>query len=157
MGYKYLSKVSIFFLFIFISLSSINAQEGDSLLQKRIRNQQYVFVPLSFSSYTVTMPTLTRDFEFRVTIDSLIAILPFFGQSYSQQFGGALNENGINFISTNFDYTAVEKKKSKWEITIKPKDTRGIQIFLTVFNNGNAQMQVINPRKETMILSGYVW
>ena len=99
MACKYFTKAALLFAFTMISSSTLDAQKNDSLIQKRIRNQQFVFVPQSFSSPSVTMPIMTRDFELRVTTDSIIAILPFFGRSYTPQFGRS-DDDGIKFIST---------------------------------------------------------
>lgn len=153
---SYFTKASLLFAFILISSITVDAQENDSLLQKRIQNQQFVFVPLSVSSSSVTMSVLARDYKLEVTTDSVIANLPYFGNSNTPMFGRSYDD-AIIFASTNFEYSAVAKKKGKWEITIEPKDTKGIRVFLTVFNNGDAQMDVTNPRKETMVFKGYVW
>jgi hypothetical protein len=156
MANKYFTKAALLFAFTIIGSSTLDAQENDSLIQKRILNQQYVFVPQSFSSPSVTMPIMARDFELRVTTDSIIAILPFFGKSNTPQFGRS-DDDGIKFTSTDFEYSAVAKKKGKWEITISPKDAKGVRLFLTVFSNGDAHMEVTSPRRETMLYKGYVW
>jgi hypothetical protein len=135
---------------------TLDAQENDSLVQRRIRNQQYVFVPQSFSSPSVYMPIMARDYKLEVTTDSILAILPYFGKSYRAQFGRS-DDDGIRFTSINFAYSAVAKKKGKWEITIEPKDASGVRLFLTIYKNGEAQMDVTSPLKETMLFKGYVW
>lgn len=156
MASKYFIKAAVLFLFTLISSGTLHAQGNDSLLQKRIQAQQFVFVPQSYSSATVTMPTVAMDYELRVLTDSVIAILPYFGKSYAPQFGRS-DDDGIRFTSTEFAYSAVAKKRGKWEITIEPKDAKGVRIFLTVFNNGDATMDVTSPRRETMSYKGYVW
>lgn len=150
-------KKAAFLLVISIAVyNTIDAQESESQVQKRIRSQQYNFMPESFSSSTVARQITSRNYELRVTTDSIIAILPYFGTSYSAQFG-RLDDNGITFTSTNFKYTAVPKKKGKWEISIEPHDAKGIRIFLTAFRNGYAQMDVTSPGREMMSFKGYVW
>jgi Domain of unknown function (DUF4251) len=155
MGCKYSIKVLILIAFIVTSYCTLDAQEIDDQLQKSIRNQQYVFVALSFTSPSVNNPRMITDYDLRVTTDSIIANLPFFGQNYSPQIGRS-DDDGIRFTSVNFEYSAVAKKKGKWVITIKPKDKKGVQIFLTVYNNREATMEVSSPNKETMIFKGYV-
>src|SRR4030095_8326381 len=134
----------------------INAKKNDSLMQKKIQNKQYVFVPQTYSSPTLTIPINTIDFQLRVTADSVIASLPYFGRSHTAQIGRS-DDDGIKFTSTNFYYSAVAKKKGKWEISIEPKDAKGVRLFLTVFNNGDAQMDVTSPSRETMLFKGYIW
>jgi hypothetical protein len=156
MAFKYFTKSAFLFAFTVIVACTLDAQENDSLIQKRILNQQYVFVPQSFSSQSSTMPVMTNDFSLRVSTDSIIVTLPYYGQSHTAQFGRS-EDDGIKFTSTNFEYAAVPKKKGKWEITIKPKDAKGVRLFLTIFNNGDAQMDVTSPGKESMLFKGYVW
>jgi len=153
---KYFTETLLLFTCTIISSGTLQAQQNDSLLQKRIQYQQYVFVPLSLSSSTGTVPLSSREFQLRVTYDSVIAVLPFFGSSYSPKFGRS-DDDEIRFISTDFEYSAVAKKKGKWEISIISKDVKGIRIFLVVFNNGNAHMDVTSPGRETMLFKGYVW
>ncbi len=151
-----LRKAALYFVFTLIGSNILVAQKGDSLLQKRIQFRQYVFEAQAISTQQGNIQLQGSVFKVRVTYDSIIAILPFYGNSYSPQFGRS-EDDIINFVSTNFEYTDVAKKKGKWEITMEPKDAKGIRIFLTVFNNGDAQMEAINPRKQTMLYKGYVW
>ena len=65
-------------------------------------------------------------------------------------------ETEIKFVSINFKYTAVPKKKGKWEITIEPKDARGVRLLLTIFSNGTAQIDVDSPGNESMLYKGYI-
>ena len=157
MACKYLTRVALLFIVTVTGLRTLDAQENDSLIQRRIRQQQYVFVAQTFSSQSTSARTLVGDFQVKVTADSVAANLPYFGQSYSPQFGRSTDDEGIRFISTSFEYSAVAKKKGRWEITIKPKDSRGTQMFLTVYSNGESKMEVTSPRKETMLFNGYVW
>lgn len=153
---KYFTKAALVFAFAIIGSGTLDAQENDSLIQRRIRAQQYVFVPLSCSSSSANTPIISREYKLELTGDSVIAILPYFGQSNTPQIGRS-DDDGIKFTSTDFAYSAVPKKKGKWEITIEPKDSKGIRVFLTIFNNGDAQMDVTSPRRETLLFKGYVW
>jgi Domain of unknown function (DUF4251) len=158
---KYFTKAVILFAFTITGSCTLNAQDNaqdnDSLIQRRIRAQQFVFVPQSFSSSSIYMPITVRDYRLEVTYDSIIAILPYFGKSDKAQFGRADDDAGIRFTSKSFAYSAVAKKKGKWEITIEPKDASGVRVFLTIFKNGDAQMDVTSPLKESMLFKGYVW
>ena len=156
MPYKFLTKATLLFAIILAGSLTVNGQENDSLIQQRIRQQEYVFVPQTFSSPSFNTSIMSPEYKLRVTTDSVIVNLPYFGKSNTPQFGRSDDDN-IQFASTDFEYSAVAKKKGKWEITIKPKDARGVRLFLTVFDNGEAQMDVTSPRKETMLFKGYVW
>ncbi len=156
MNSNYFLKAVYLFAFMMAGSFVVAAQDNDSLIQQRIRQQEYVFVPQSCSSPSFNTPITSTIFKLQVTTDSIIAIFPYFGQSNTPQFGRS-DDNLIQFSSTDFEYTAVPKKKGKWEITIKPKDAKGIRLFLTVYNNGEAQMDVTSPRRESMLYKGYVW
>jgi Domain of unknown function (DUF4251) len=155
MVYKYFAKAALLSVFTITGVNTLDAQENDSLIQRKIRSQEYFFVPQSASSSIVTVPINSVDYGVRITTDSVIAVLPYNGKSYTVQ--NSPMEKEIKFISTNFKYTSVAKKKGKWEITIEPKDARGIRLFLIIFNDGNANMDVISPGNETMLFKGYVW
>jgi len=157
MAYKYFAKPALLFVFTMISFSTIDAQENDSLLQKKIKSRDYFFVPESVSTSTVTAPVTSTEYGVSVSMDSIIAFLPFNGKSYSFSRPTQSSDESIKFVSTNFEYSAVGKKKGKWEITIEPKDAKGVRLFLIVFSNGNAEMDVISPGKETMLFKGYVF
>jgi len=153
---NHLIKPTLLFAIIVVSSFTADAQENDSLLQKRIQQQEYVFVPQTFSSTSFTTAIMSPDYKIRVTTDSVHVNLPYYGRSNTPQIGRS-DEDGITFISTDFEYAAVAKKKGKWEITIKPKDAKGVRFFLTVYSTGEAQMDVTSPRKESMLFKGYVW
>ena len=157
MATKYFANAFLLFAFSFTGFCTIDAQDNDSLVQLRIRSQQYVFVPQSFSSPSIYAPIMAKDYKLEVKNDSVIVALPYFGKSDRAQFGRADDDAGIRFTSTSFAYSAVAKKKGKWEITIEPKDAKGVRLFLTIYKNGDAQMDVTSPLKETMLFKGYVW
>jgi hypothetical protein len=64
---------------------------------------------------------LTSIYDLKVTKDSIIAFLPYYGQAYLSP-SPAETEGGIKFTSTHFHYQRSESKKGGWEITITPKD-----------------------------------
>jgi hypothetical protein len=160
MATKYITKAILLFAFSMTGYCTLNAQinarDNDSLIQRRIRAQQFVFVPQSVSSSYVTMPINSVGYSVSVTTDSVIGVLPYNGRSYTVRHDRS-DDEGMKFVSTNFKYSSVAKKKGKWEITIEPIDAKGIRLFLTVFNNGDAEMDVESPAKETMLFKGYVW
>ena len=154
---KYFKKAVFLFALCCIGSLTLDAQENDSLVQRRIRAQQFIFMPLQCSSPSTSMSVLSRDYKLEVSTDSVIANLPYFGKSYTPQMGGSNEENTLVFSTTDFKYSADLKKKGKWEIEILPKDTRGVRVYLTIFSNGEAQMDITSPRRETMTYKGYVW
>ena len=67
------------------------------------------------------------------------------------------NDDGIKFTSTKFDYKIVEKKKGGWTITIVLNDVRRSQkLFLDVFTNGSATLQVTSNSRDAITFQGYI-
>jgi Domain of unknown function (DUF4251) len=97
---------------------------------------------------------LDYGYDVRVTPDSVISFLPYFGRAY---FDVPYNptDGGIKFTSTNFDYKVVEKKKGGWEITIKPKDVKNLsRIVLYVSSNGYASLTVTSFNRDMITFYG---
>ena len=154
MSCKNSAKVALLFVFVNLLINSIDAQQNDSLIQNKIKSQQYFFVPQTASSSTMTVEVTTIEYGIRIEKDSVIAVLPYNGRSYSIQ--NTLADRQIKFVSTNFKYTSVAKKKGKWEIAIEPNDTKGIRVYLVIFRDGIANVDVMSPGNETMSYKGYV-
>jgi hypothetical protein len=147
------SKPLLLLVFILTGFGTLNAQEEDSLLQRRIRSQQYVFVPQSASSPSMFQPLVNEEYKVRVTADSVVSDLPYNGVHFSR----STPEQETKFISTRFKYKAVEKKKGRWEINIDTKDARGARVLLLIYSDGTADMNVTSPGNETMVYKGYVY
>lgn len=133
----------------------LKAQEKESAVTKMLKDRIYTFTAQSYTSTTVSQRQLTDDYSLRIKSDSVIGLLPYYGQSYSAQIN--VTDGGLKFSSAKFDYDFVEKKKGKCEITIRPKDDRTVQVlYLTVFSDGGAQLQVSSSNREPMTFNGYV-
>ena len=98
---------------------------------------------------------LTTEYTVKVSKDTVISDLPYFGRSYSADIGNS--EGGIHFTSTNFEYQITERKKGGWDITIKFKDVKDAQQFsFSVFDSGSASLQVTSTNKQPISFNGYV-
>ncbi|WP_028786916.1 DUF4251 domain-containing protein [Terrimonas ferruginea] len=132
------------------------AQNMDAATVKRIvEGKNYVVqAQMVTSRYGPPTPgrSLTSDYDFTVTPDSIISYLPYFGRAYTAPTNPA--NSGIMFTSTQYDYTAKKSKKG-WEITIRPKDNRDIQaVFLDISDSGNSQIRVNSYNRESISFSG---
>ncbi|WP_300597992.1 DUF4251 domain-containing protein [Niabella sp.] len=97
---------------------------------------------------------LTSRYDLRVTPDSVIAYLPFFGRSYTAPMDPT--KGGIKFTSTKFDYKKTQRK-SNYEIEITPKDNREVQsLYLTVSPSGFASLRVLSVNKTPISFNGNV-
>jgi hypothetical protein len=142
-------------ILMLLALSPLKAQTTDAIVvQKMIDAKNYKFIAQSLTPQRGGVRNLTSLYDLTVTEKSIVADLPFFGRGYSATMDP--NDAGIKFTSTDFEYTTEIIKKG-WYITIKPKDARGVsQLFLTIFNNGIASLQVQNINRDGITFNGYV-
>jgi len=93
-------------------------------------------------------------YDVRITKDSVVAYLPYFGRSYTPSLDP--REAGTRFKSKDFKYSSVKKKKN-WTITIDPKDTKDRQqLILNVSENGYASLSINNPNRQPISFNGYI-
>jgi hypothetical protein len=145
----------VFLAMVMAILSSVPAQQKETVIKNKVQERSFVFKVQSVSPMRGSMRQLTSEYDLRVTPDSIISWLPYFGRAYSAPINPS--EAGIKFTSTNFNYTVATRNKNRWDITIKPKDATDInQLFLTVFANGSASLQVISNNRDPISFSGYI-
>lgn len=139
---------------ILFSSVSINAQNDTALIRQKIEAKRFTFVAQTATPLRGRLIQLTSQYDLKVTPDSLISFLPYYGRAYSAPYGSS--DGGINFTSVKFDYKNAWKKK-KWEITIKPGDFNEInEMSLTVFPNGSASLRVQSNNRDAISFSGYI-
>lgn len=167
---KYFVKAVLFLLVTGFGIGAVDAQaKNDSekkviadlqsafYMEKMLQDKNYLFKASTYSStYAGTRQLAADEYDIQIKKDSVIVSLPYFGQSFSAQTS-RVDGNGIKFISTKFDYSAVEQNGGKWQVSIKPKDSKEVQLlFLTIFTNGNTMLQVTSTNREFMTYNGYV-
>jgi hypothetical protein len=97
---------------------------------------------------------LTTEYDLRVTPDSVISFLPYFGQAYLDVPYNP-TDGGIKFTSTKFEYKVDERKKGGWEITINPKDVKNIQrLVIDISTDGYASLSVTSTNKDFISYNG---
>jgi hypothetical protein len=100
---------------------------------------------------------LNTDYDVRVTKDSVIAFLPYFGVAYSGAGYNSNEDNGIKFTSTRFDYQSEQKKNGSWNIVIKPQDSRTTnQLIFNISPNGSTDLSVISTNRQRIRFDGYL-
>jgi len=151
-----LSTVLIVFLLMSVAGFSQNSKdEKAALVKENVENRNYRFVAQTALPLQGRVRQLTTEYTLKVTKDTIIADLPYFGRAYSAPIGAT--NGGIQFTSTNFDYTSTEKKKGGWDISIKPKDTQDVrELSLSISQNGYASLQVISNNRQTISFNGYL-
>lgn len=134
----------------------IQAQEKKELTtQQIVESKNYIFKVESVNPQRGRVRYLTSEYDLVVTSDTVIAFLPYFGRAYSAPINPS--EGGIKFTSSDFEYTVGKKKRRSWQILIKPKDASDIQVlYLTIFDNNKATLQVNSINRESISFNGYI-
>jgi hypothetical protein len=120
-----------------------------------ILSKSYLFEAQSTTPSGGRLKQLSYGYYVKVMGDTLVSYLPYFGQSHAPTLPS--ESDGINFTSTLYEYKVEDRKKGGWDIIFIPKDYSDVQkIYLTVFENGNASMQVTSQSRSNISYSGYV-
>lgn len=142
---------------LLLSITAVTqAQEKEAAsAQQLIESKNFVFKAESVNPPRGRFRQLTSEYDLVVSVDTVIAFLPYFGRAYSAPINPS--EGGIKFTSSDFDYTVEKKKKRSWEVFIKPKDVNDAQeLYLTIFDNNRATLRVNNVNRESISFNGYI-
>lgn len=166
---RMIKNISLLLLVLFAI--NANAQTDKTTTSKIVPEKNYVFVA------TTAIPTNSADisnvlskmngntaggsisltgsnYELKITPDSLIAYLPYYGRAYSAPIGN--DDGGIKFTSTKFIYESIKTKKG-WQVTIAIKDTKeNERLNLNIGENGYATLNVISNTKQSIAFNGYI-
>ena len=144
------------------------AQTNKETTAKLMEEQNFVFnaitaIPMAdnalnqvLNSYPNSRNNLLNlagyQYDVRVTKDSVVAYLPFYGRSFTPSFDP--NDAGTKFKSKDFKYSA-EKKKKSWVVTIEPKDVKDHQkLTFNITEKGYASLTVQNVNRQPMAFNG---
>jgi len=95
------------------------------------------------------------NYDLVIAGDTVTAYLPYFGRAYSAPINPS--GGGIEFTSTNVDYSSTVRKKGGWEISIKRKDGNDPQqMFLTISTGGYATLQVSSVNRQSISFNGTI-
>lgn len=124
-------------------------------VQNLINNKHYTFEAQTMSPQRGGTRQLTPGYTLKVAGDSLISYLPYFGRAYTAPINPS--DAGYDFTSAKFDYKVTAKKKGSYEISIRTKDkVNTTEFVLTVYNDGNAYLQVTSSQRQPISFRGYV-
>jgi hypothetical protein len=161
---KTLKNLLIMLLIVAAGSGAANAQTSrkdkhaakEAAIKNSIDARHYTFVADYVLPQRGGARQLTSEYDLRVTKDSVIAFLPYFGRAY---FDVPYNptDGGIKFTSTKFDYKVNEKKKGGWDITIKPADVKNvISLILNISTDGYASLSVNSANRDFITFNGYL-
>jgi len=161
---KTLRNILILLLTVSIGISVANAQTTkkekqaakEAAIKKSIEAKNYTFEANYVLPQRGGGHVLTSEYDLRITKDSVISYLPFFGRLYFDPPTGP-NDGGIKFTSTKFSYVVKDKKKGGWEITIKPSDVKNLdRVLLNISVDGYATLSVTSINRDFITFDGYI-
>ena len=148
-------KIVLFSLLTPVFANNIIAQDKASIIKQAVKDSKFIF------HAQVAMPAsggsrqLSSDYDLKISKNSLVSYLPFFGRAYSVPYG--TTDGGLSFTSSKFDYAIKNRKKGGWEISIEPKDVPEFREFLlTVSESGYGTLQAVSNNRQLISFSGYI-
>ena len=124
-------------------------------ITKIVEAQNYVFKAQTALPSAGTTRPLSSDFDLRISKDTIVSYLPYFGRAYTAPMNPS--EGSLQFTTTDFQYTMNINKYGGWNITIVPKDlTDPRELIMTIFNNGTASVFVNSNNRQPISFNGYV-
>jgi hypothetical protein len=157
------SKILLLSAFVASSTLSIWAQETkeqkqpsvQAAIRALVESQHYAFEAQSAIPLGMPARQLTYGYELKISKDSVIAYLPYYGRAYTAPIGST--DNAIQFSTTDFKYTASEGKKGGWTVTITPKNTGDVrQITISISQAGYTNVQVNGNNRQPISFYGYI-
>jgi hypothetical protein len=133
--------------------STQNKPAKASVIENEIKNKDFTFVAKWVTPMRGMARQLTSYYDFKIIHDSIIADLPYFGQSYSAPIDPT--KISIDLSSTILEYTVTKRKKHEWDIVIKPTNQTDVQSFLlSVFDNGTAYLNITSTNRDPISYNG---
>lgn len=141
------------------SLTAV-AQSKDSTktaaVKALVESQNYIFQPQTMLPMHGPARQLTTDYFMRVTKNKVVSGLPYSGRAYVAPMDPA--QGGMDFTSTQFEYTVTPGKKGGWEVLIKPKGLKDgtKQLYLSISRDGYASLNVISENEDAISYNGVI-
>lgn len=137
------------------NLAANQQDTAKASLEKKLNAKDFIFVAQSISPLRGGMRQLTSYYDVKITRDTLVSNLPYFGRAYSAPLNPS--DNGLSFTSVSFNYMLKARKKGGWEIAVKTKDLSDNQsLSFTVFDNKSASLQVTGNNRDPISFNGYL-
>ena len=161
---KTLRNTAILLFIVYTGVGIANAQTAkkdkktakEATIKSNVDAKNYTFIATYMLPQRGDGKSLTSEYDFKVTKDSLISFLPYYGRAYFVvPYNGA--DGGIKFTSTKFSYVAKDKKKGGWEITIIPSDVRNLnRLIFNISPDGYASLSVTSNNRDFITFNGYL-
>jgi hypothetical protein len=121
-----------------------------------LKEQDFTFTAQAYATASSEKKQMTDPYSFKVSLDSIVGVLPYYGQSYTAQIN--LTDGSINFSIQKYTYEFMEKKKGKYQVAIKAddKNTTIQSFYMTIFTDGTGQVDVLSRNREPMTFYGSI-
>lgn len=144
----------LFLTIFFTGIYTAKAQKTADEIKKMVESREFVFRAETARPMRGGNQQLSAGYDLTISPNSIVAYLPFYGRAQTIPISSA--DGGIKFNSSNFQYEAVANKKG-WIVTIKTNDVSHVkQLSLTIYNNGNATLDVMNINRDDISFSGVI-
>lgn len=132
------------YTFVATSAAPLNASDINNVMSKMAGVSNAGNINLTGSNY-----------DLRLTKDSVVAYLPFFGRSYTAPVNNT--ESGFKFTSKDFTYNVTKRKRGGWDIKIGTKDVQDRpQMTLSISESGYATLSMVSNNKQSITYNGYL-
>ena len=148
---------SIYMLLFALTIFTIGIAQDEkkSGINDLLQSKSFVFKAQTVIPAAGSSRHLTSDYDVRVTPESVVSYLPYFGRAYTAPLDP--QKAGHDFTSKAYDYILKERRKGGWELIIRPRDVSDIRsLNFVIFDNGNATLQISSNSKQTISYSGAV-
>lgn len=148
-------KMCSLFIAVLLCGGVASAQESTPRLDAALQAKRFVFDVETVLPAGARARYMTgQGYGLRVSGDSLVSNLPYFGRAFSAPMSG---RGGFNFSSVGFGYKIKARRRGGWEIELEPKDVADFRKFLlTVFDNGSATLRALSNNRQSISYNGTV-
>lgn len=148
-----------FFLTLVLLLSGMQLQ-CYSRQQRPVAMQEgtkaFTFVPEMVYPLGMRPRQVTSGFLLRVSPDSLVCYLPYFGQATGIDYGSG--RGSTDFSTTKFDHTTSKGKKGATIITLRPLDHKAVRTISITYYTGSdyAHVAITFNRQQSISYRGRI-
>ncbi len=106
-----MSKILLLLSFVILSLTSYSqvALKEQNVYAQILKEQDFTFTAQAYATASSGKKQMTDPYSFKVSLDSVVGILPYYGSSYTAQIN--LTDGSINFSIQKYKYEFMEKKR----------------------------------------------
>lgn len=134
------------------------AQREEKALRIREKAEtfQWTFQPRTALPVSMRPVNLTPEFSLKVSGDTVTSYLPYFGRAYVAPFDP--HEGGFQFTAPCLKRTVKSgNKPGLWILTFEAyHELRTIRFVLNLWENGQADLMVVDPNRQTIHFDGEI-